>query len=58
MFIGQGEGDVTVEDLQLRGQTTNQVEGFTYIGSVVTSDGKCMQDIDRRRAGPTTAFGM
>ena len=57
LFIGRGEGDVRMEDLQLRGQPMKKVEEFTYLGSVVTSDGKCIQDIERRRAGATRAFG-
>ena len=34
-----------------------QVEDFTYLGSVLTSDGKFVQDIERR-AEATRAFGM
>ena len=57
LFIGRGEGDVRMEDLQLRGQPMKRVEEFTYLGSIITSDGKCIQDIERRRAGATRAFG-
>ena len=35
-----------------------QVEEFTYLGSVITSDGKYIQDIERRWAGATNALGM
>ena len=35
-----------------------QVEEFTYLGNVITSDGKFMQVIERRWAGATRAFGM
>ena len=57
LFIGRGEGDVRMEDLQLRGQPMKRVEEFTYLGSIITSDGKSIQDIERRRAGATRAFG-
>ena len=57
LYIGRGEGNVRSEDLQLRGQAMKQVEEFIYLGSVFTSDGKVMQDIERRRAGATRAFG-
>ena len=42
----------------MRGQPMKQVEEFTYLCSVVTSYGKCMLDIQRRRAGATRAFEM
>ena len=35
-----------------------QVEEFAYLRSVITSDGKFAQDIERRWAGATKAFGM
>ena len=35
-----------------------QVEEFTYLGSVITSDGKFLQDIEKRRAAATKASGM
>ena len=34
------------------------VEVFTYLGSVIASNGKFTQDIERTRAGATRAFGM
>ena len=58
LYIGRDEGNVRVEDISLRGQMMRQVEEFTYLGSVITSDGKFIQDIERRRAGATRAFGM
>ena len=58
LFIGHGEAEVRIEDLQLRGQPMKQAEQFTYLGSVITSDGKFIHDIERRRAGATRAFGM
>ena len=57
LYIGRGEGDVRIEDVQLRGQRMKQAEEFVYLGSVFTSDGKCIQDIERRRAGATRSFG-
>ena len=57
LYIGRGEGDVRIEDMELRGQRMKQVEEFVYLGSVFTSDGKFVQDIERRRAGATRAFG-
>ena len=40
----------------MTGQPIKQVEEFPYLGSVVTSDGKCMQDNERRRDGADKAF--
>ena len=57
LHIGRGEGDIRMEDMELREQRMKQVEEFVYLGSVFTSDGKFMQDIERRRAGATRAFG-
>ena len=57
LYIGRGEGDVRMEDMELREQRMKQVEEFVYLGSVFTSDGKFLQDIERRRAGATRAFG-
>ena len=57
LYIGRGEGDVRMEDMELREQRMKQVEEFVYLGSVFTSDGKFVQDIERRRAGATRAFG-
>ena len=34
------------------------VDEFTYLGSVISSDGKFMKDIEKRRAAATRAFGM
>ena len=34
------------------------VEEFTHLGSVIVSNGNFTQDIGRRRAGATRAFGM
>ena len=51
LYVGRGQGNVRVEDLHLRGQTMKQVEEFTYLGSVVASDGRIIQDVERRRAG-------
>ena len=57
LYIGRGEGNVRTEDLQLRGQALKQVEEFIYLGSVFASDGRIIQDIERRRAGATRTFG-
>ena len=57
LYIGRGEGDVRIEDVQLRGQRMKQAEEFVYLGSVFTSDGRYRQDIERRRAGATRSFG-
>ena len=58
LYIGRGVSDVRVEDVQLRGQAMKTVEEFTYLGSVMASNGKFTQDIERRRAAATRAFGM
>ena len=58
LFIGRGEGDVRIKHLQLKGHPIKQVEEFTSLGNVVTTAGKCMQDIKRRRTGATRTFGM
>ena len=57
MYVGRGQGNVRAEDIQIRGQTVREVEEFTYLGSVVTADGRINQDIERRRAGARRAFG-
>ena len=56
-YVDRGSGDVRVEDVNLRGETIKQVSEFTYLGSVVTSDGKTTEDIGKRRAGARRAFG-
>ena len=58
VYVGRGSGDVRVEDVNLRGETIRQVSDFTYLGSVVTSDGKVKEDIEKRRAGARRAFGQ
>ena len=58
MFIGRGEGDVSIEDLQLRAQPMKKVKEFTYLGTIITSEGKFIEDIERKRVGATRAFGM
>ena len=58
LYIGRDEDNVRVEDISLRGQMMKQVEKFTYLGSVITSDGKFMQDMERKTAGATRLFGM
>ena len=44
-------------DIQIRGQTVGEVEEFTFLGSVVTADGRINKDIERKRAGARRAFG-
>ena len=34
-----------------------QVDEFTYLGSVISSDGKVTKDIEERRAAASRAFG-
>ena len=57
MYIGRGEGDVRIQDMVLRGQRMKQVEEFAHLGSVLTSDGKLAQYVERSRARATRAFG-
>ena len=57
LYVGRGPGEVRVEDVTLRGETIREVGEFTYLGSVVTTDGKTMKDIEKRRAGARRAFG-
>ena len=45
-----------LEDLQFEGQAMKQIEYFTCLGSVFASDGKVIQESQRRRAGATQAF--
>ena len=42
----------------MRGQPIKKVEELTYFGTVVTSNTKNMQDIERRKADATRAFEM
>ena len=35
-----------------------QVKVIAYLGSVLTSNRRCLNDIERRRAGAIRAFGM
>ena len=58
LYIERGVSNIRVEDVQLRGQTMKTVEEFTYLGSVIASNGKFTQDIERRRAAATRAFEM
>lgn len=58
MCIGRGAENLNVEDLEFRGQTMKQVEEFIYLGSTITSDGKFVRDMERRKAGATRAFGV
>ena len=58
LYIGRGVSDFRVEDVQLIGQVMKTVEQFTYLGSLIVSNGKFTQDIERRRTGATRAFGI
>ena len=58
LYIGRGVSDVGVEDVQLRGQAVKTVENFAYLGSMLASNGKLTQDIEKRRTTATRAFGM
>ena len=58
LYIGRDEASVRVQDISLTGLVLEQIEEFIYLGSVITSDGKFVQYIERRRAGATRAFGM
>ena len=58
LYIGGGEGDVRAADIELRGQRMKQIEEFFYLDSVFTSDGKSIQDKERKRAGAEKAFGI
>ena len=58
LYIGRGESDVSIEDVRLIGQTMKAVDEFTKLGRVMASIGKFTQDIERRRAGATRAFGI
>ena len=55
--LGRGERKVRLKDSQFRGQAMKQVGDFTYVGSVFDSDGKVIQNIERRRTGSMQAFG-
>jgi len=36
--------------INLSGEVLEKVESFVYLGSIVNSDGNCMQDIRKRLA--------
>ena len=57
LYIRREEGNVRSEDMQLRGRTMKKNEKITYLRSVFAGDRNLMQDIERRRAGATPAFG-
>ena len=38
-YIGKGEGDVRMTDIELQGQRMIQIEELVYLGSVFTNDG-------------------
>ena len=54
LYIGRDVSDIRVEDVQLKGQG----QEFTYLGSVIASNGKFTQEIERRKAATTRAFGV
>ena len=58
LYIGSGENDARVEDVQLKGQAMKTVKEFTYLGSVIAINGEFTQDTEMRRTGATRAFGM
>ena len=48
--LRRDEGKVRVKDISSRAQMKKQVEEVTYLVSVIISDGKFVQGIERRRA--------
>ena len=46
--IGRGVSDVRLEDVQLRGQAMKEVDGLTYLRSMMISNGKFTQDVDSK----------
>ena len=44
--------------MPLRWLAIKTVEGFTHLGSLIVSNGKFIQDTERRRLGATRDFGM
>ena len=57
MYVDRGSVNVRMEDVNLRRETIRKLSEFTYLGSVVTSDGKTREDIEKRRPGARTTFG-
>ena len=56
MCIRRELEQIRVEDVVMRGEMLKQVEEFTYLGSVFTADGRCIKDIDRRKALAAAAY--
>jgi len=52
MVVGQQSRDMNIK---LENERLEQVEDFTYLGSVMTADGKCVKDV-KRRSGLTSAM--
>ena len=48
MYVGRWPEDVRVEDVNQEGRQLDKVELFTYLGSVVTTDGKTTWDIVKK----------
>ena len=57
LYIGRDERSKRVQDISLRGQALKQVEEFTYLGSVITSDVKFVHDTERRRLEQRELWG-
>ena len=55
MRIGRGEEEIEVK-ITINGEEVEQVKSFCYLGSVITTDARCHEDIKRRIALGKEAF--
>ena len=58
IVVGREQEQLRVENVELKERRLRQTEGYIYLGSAITSDGRHVRDTERRRAGAARAFGM
>ena len=57
MVVGREQEQLSVQNVELRGEGLKQTEEYIYLGSAITSDGRHVRDMERRRALAANAFG-
>ena len=57
MVLGPGVTDEDLASVSVEGGEIEVVDSFTYLGSVLSSDGEVMEDIKCRIAKASRAFG-